>query len=275
MSNAVYDFCLISGGGDLPSEILKSHMNGKVFVIILEESGYDPSFFKNLGIESEVISMVKVGKIIKAIRQRGICNICFVGKIKKPSFSSLRPDFTGLFLLFKLLRLKLKGDNSIFTVIINFLEDRGFMIKSASEISPELVMKKGLLTKKSPSVGEMKDISFGFHVIDGISKFDIGQAVVVQESTVIAVEGIEGTDNLIIRCANLKYKSKNLPILIKGPKCAQTLKIDMPVIGPQTIKNAIDAGFAGVAIKAESCLILQKEVCIEMANRHNIFLLGL
>jgi DUF1009 family protein len=268
----MFKLCLIIGSGKLPLEILKSYNKDEVFIIALKEA--EISFQLLQGFQIEVMSVFKVGKIMKTIKSKGIKNICFVGGLKKPSFSSLKPDFTGFLLLLKLLKLKLKGDDAVLQTVIKFVENKGFSIQSATEVAPEILIHKGILTKSKPSKEDEKTYELGFEILEGISKFDIGQAIVIQEGVVIGVEAIEGTDALIERCGLLKYSSRNLPILVKSAKTNQTLKIDMPVIGLETIKNLIKHGFAGVVIKAGSSIIIEKEECIKMANENNLFIVG-
>lgn len=269
----MFKLCLIIGSGKLPLEILKYYKEEEVFVIILKEANVFPEDFKNF--KTETLSVFKVGKIMKTIKAHKIRDVCFVGGIKKPSFSGIKPDFTGLFLLLKLLKLKLKGDDAVLKTIINFVEKKGFSIKSVSEVSPEIIINAGIFTEKKPSSAEEKNYNLGFEILEGISKFDIGQAIVIQEGVVIGIEAVEGTDALIERGGKLKYSSKNPPILIKSAKLNQTLKIDMPVIGLKTIENLAKNGFSGVAVKAGSSIIIEKEACIDFANKHNLFIIGI
>jgi DUF1009 family protein len=269
----MFKLCLIIGGGNLPFEILKHYKIEDVFIIVLKEADVDLKALN--GYFFEVISFVKVGRMIKEIRGRNITNVCFAGRVKKPSFSSIKPDFKGLFLLFKLLKLKIKGDDAILKTIVNFAENNKLKIKGVSEICPELLMQEGILTEVKPSHISKKDCEIGINILKEISKFDIGQGVVLQEGVVIGIEGVEGTDELIKRCSEIKYKSKNSPVLIKSAKVGQTLKIDMPTIGLNTIENLAKSGFGGVFIEAGKCLFLEKEKAIDFANKNNIFIVGI
>lgn len=261
------------GGGLLPFEVLSKYTKDEVFIIPLKEADVDTSLLA--GYKFEIISFVKVGKIMSLMKSLKIKDVCFAGKVKKPIFSTLRPDITGLILLFKLLKLKNKGDDNVIKVIVNFIEQKGFYIKSAIEASPMLEMKKGVLTKSSPNNSENESIKLGLDLLNTISSFDVGQACVLQEGVVIGIEGVEGTDELIKRCSLIKYKSKNTPILIKSPKKDQSLKIDIPVIGFETILNLKESGFRGIAIKAEGSIFLELEKAIDFANQNNIFIVGI
>jgi DUF1009 family protein len=269
----MFKLCLIIGGGNLPFEILKHFNKDEVFIIALKEAEVEITSLQ--GYNFEVISFVKVGRIIKSIKSRGIIDVCFAGKVQKPSFTNIKPDFKGLFLLFKLLKLKLKGDDKVLRTIITFAEKNKLKIKGVSEICNELLMPKGILTSIKPSLIASEDGLLGMNILKDISKFDIGQGVVLQESVVLGIEGVEGTDNLIKRVGELRYKSKNPPILVKSAKVGQTLKIDMPTIGLTTMQNLAHSGFAGIFVEAGKCLFLEKEKAIDFANRNHIFIVGI
>jgi DUF1009 family protein len=264
---------LIIGGGMLPFEILKNFKKEDVFIVAIKEAEVDCS--KLEGYDFTEISFAKVGKIMKLVKQRGITNICFAGNVKKPSFSSLKPDLKGFFLLFKILQLKLRGDDALFKTIILFLERNGIKIKGVNEVCKNLVMKTGVLTDIKPSSFAIKEGEAGLKILKEISLLDIGQALAIQEGVILGIEAIEGTDALIERCGKLKNKSKNSPILVKCAKKQQTLKIDMPVIGFNTIKILAEWGFLGVFIEANSSLFVEQEKSIEFANQNGIFIVGI
>lgn len=269
----MFKICLIMGGGELPFEVLKNFKREEIFVICLKEAEIDYTKLANYNFVKE--SFVKIGSIFKLVKSKGIKNVCFAGRVKKPHFSSVRPDFKGFFLLFKILKSRIKGDNFILKTIVEFVEKNGINVKSVAEICGNLVMQEGILTSTKPSKAETKDALFAMNLIKSISEFDVGQAVVMQEGVVLGVEAIEGTDELIKRCGSFKYPSKNKPILVKSPKLKQTLKIDMPVIGFETIKNLKESGFSGVFLKAGSSLFLEQQKCVEFANQNGIFISGI
>ena len=261
------------GGGLLPFEVISKYTTQDIFIVVLKEAEVDLSTLQ--GYNFEIIGFARVGQIMKRMKSLNIKDVCFAGKVKKPVFSSLRPDLTGLFLLFKLLKLKNKGDDNVIKTIISFIESKGFNVKSVIESTPNIQMKKGFLTKSLPTKQEEESIKLGIDLLAATSKFDVGQACVLQEGVVIGIEGVEGTDELLKRCALIKYKSKNSPLLIKSPKEGQSLKIDMPVIGFETMLKLKEYGFRGIAVKSEGSIFLQEEKAIEFANANNIFIVGI
>ena len=63
-------------------------------------------------------------------------------------------------------------------------------------------------------------------------------------------------------------------IFVKRPKANQNLRFDMPVIGPETIKLAFEAGLKGLVVTPHSVIILDKEKCVQIAEANNFFILA-
>ena len=102
--------------------------------------------------------------------------------------------------------------------------------------------------------------------LNKLSDLDIGQSIVIQQQNVIGIECFEGTEKLIERCSKLKYKYGEKPILIKLKKINQTRKADLPTVGPDTIEQLYKAGFSGLVVDAENCLVLSVEKLIDLSN---------
>lgn len=261
------------GEGFLPIEILKSYKPSEIFIIILKEArNIDFSLLQNF--DFQVISFAKLGKIIREIKKRGITRVCMAGRVEKPLIRSLSPDLGALFVFFKILLRKVKGDDVILKAVIEHVEKKGIKVIGVKEILPSLVVEEGILTSGDISNYIRESISIGIKVLNAISPFDIGQAIVVQEGVVLGIEGVEGTDALIQRCGSLKYNSKNLPILIKAAKIGQTFKADMPAIGKQTIDILKEYGFGGVALQSGGTIIIERSECIKKANEYHLFIIG-
>ena len=174
--------------------------------------------------------------------------------------------------MWKILTLPNKGDNHLLTTILSHIQSKGFKVVSATEIIPNLLTKEGCLTKARPSNKHEHSIKLAVKFLNDISKYDISQACVVENSCITALEGIEGTARMIART---KEFNKGEAILVKMPKAGQTLKADMPTIGLETVKQCVDANIQGIAIKAESTIVLNKEEVIQLANDAGIFIVSL
>jgi len=124
------------------------------------------------------------------------------------------------------------------------------------------------------------DITRGREVLRALSTFDIGQAAVVIDGHVVAVEDIEGTDGLLARVARLRKErriraSTARGVLVKAPKSGQDLRFDLPTIGPKTIENAAAAELAGIAIVAGNTIVVEPQAMVEAADAAGLFITGL
>ena len=158
-------------------------------------------------------------------------------------------------------------------------EDAGFRIVGLDQVAPEVFVSDGALGHFRPSAGNHADIVRGLETIRALGPFDIGQAAVVANNQVLAVEAAEGTDNMIARVAELRRLGRVAPppgvgVLVKAPKPGQDRRFDLPSIGPRTVENVAKAGLAGIAVSAGSTIIAEAAATIAAADRAGIFIAG-
>ncbi|MEQ9115469.1 MAG: UDP-2,3-diacylglucosamine diphosphatase LpxI [Rickettsiales bacterium] len=263
---------IISGGGLLPQIIINSALkqNTEPYVLGIEGSiDYTPEcnhLIANIG---------KVGKAFKFFKDNEITNICFAGKINRPAISQVKVDATGLKFLGKVGLNKLSGgDNHLLTQILKLFESNGFNVISPEKFAPEILAKKGVLTKTKPSKQDLADIESGSIILGDLSKHDIGQSIIIANKYVIGIEAAEGTDELIKRI-NAYKKEKNYGVLVKRPKSNQDTRIDLPTIGVETVQHAIDSNLNGIAIAANKTIIIDKDKVLAEANGNKIFIVGI
>jgi UDP-2,3-diacylglucosamine hydrolase len=141
-------------------------------------------------------------------------------------------------------------------------------------------MPEGCVTRASPDENAAADIARGRDVLRALSPFDIGQAAIVIDSHVVAVEDIEGTDGLLARVAQLRKEGRIRArpargVLVKAPKTGQDLRFDLPTIGPKTVEGAAKAQLAGVASVAGNTIVVEPQSMIEAADAARLFVTGL
>jgi DUF1009 family protein len=210
---------------------------------------------------------------IKALKQRAIQDIVMIGAIRRPSLRELRPDFKTL-QFFTMNSTKFLGDDGLLRALKSFLNKEGLVVRGIHEFMPELLAKEGVLGSVSPSTQDHEDIARGVEVLKALGPLDVGQSVIVQQGFVLGIEGAEGTDELIKRCAALKRKGAGA-ILVKLAKPVQDMDMDMPAIGFKTIENMIQGGFKGCAIQADATILSEPEKTIAIADRHKLFIMGI
>src|SRR5262249_14617368 len=145
------------------------------------------------------------------------------------------------------------GDNHLLSGLGRLFESEGFRLIGAHEIAPDILMPPGRLAGRDPTEAERADIAHGVELLRGTAPFDIGQAVVVADNHVLAVEGPEGTDQMLIRVAELRRNGRirtpnGVGVLVKAAKVGQDHRLDLPSIGPRTVESVKRAGLAGIAV---------------------------
>ncbi len=133
-----------------------------------------------------------------------------------------------------------EGDDRLFRAIVAELEAEGFRVIGADEVAGGLLAPEGLMTKVGPDPVAARDIALGVEVARRLGELDVGQAVVVREGLVLGLETVEGTDQLLERCASLR-RARPGGVLVKLKKPEQERRADLPTIGPATVSRAAAA----------------------------------
>ena len=213
------------------------------------------------------ISIGKFGQIIKLIKEKNSKKVLFAGKIAKPNFSSLRLDLKGVYYMPSVIRAAKIGDAAIIKAIIKILSNEGINVISSIFFNPELSLKKGNFSKLRPNKKDIASIKKGKSYFNKINNLDHIQALVVKDGKIIAKEGKEGTKKMLSKLKKIKDG-----ILIKLPKKKQDLRMDLPTIGLQTLKDIKKNGLKGIVLKSKRNIFLDKEKVITFANKNKIFI---
>lgn len=163
--------------------------------------------------------------------------------------------------------IKDKKADTIFGAIAQKLNEAGFELIDSTTFIEDLLPQKGQLTKRSPDFKEWEDIYFAFNLAKEVACLDIGQTVAVKDKAIVAVEALEGTDNLIRRAGLI---TRGGFTLVKVSKPKQDMRFDIPVVGLNTLKNLAGAGASCLAIEAGKTLFIDKEESIKLADKFKI-----
>jgi len=171
------------------------------------------------------------------------------------------------------------GDDHLLSGIGRIFEQDGFRMVGVMDAAPDLLMPRGCITRAVPDAAASADIRRGREVLAALGPFDIGQAAVVIDGHVVAVEDIEGTDGLLARVARLRSEGRirakaGCGVLVKGPKSSQDLRYDLPAVGPRTVEAAAAAGLAGIAVAAGNAIAAEPQAMIEAADKVGLFIAG-
>jgi DUF1009 family protein len=268
---------IIAGGGTLPSALAAAALAKGRPVHVLAIRGEAEAGISRF--PHTWLKWGEVGKLFATLDEQGCRDLVILGAVTRPDLANVRFDFGAIRNLPFLLSLGVGGDDQVLSSVVRFVEGKGYRVRGAGEIAPELLAGEGTLGAKAPSQEDRSDIELGFRAVAVLGSLDVGQAVVVNKGRVLAVEAAEGTDAMLARCAELRRNGSSRRrglsgVLVKGPKPGQEERVDMPTIGPGTVEQAAAAGLAGIAVAAGRLLIADRAATIAAADGEGLFLFG-
>jgi DUF1009 family protein len=269
---------IICGGGSLPFAVADAVMTRGRQVVLFAIEGWVDSR-RIAAYPHHWIVLGRFGWFCRVARAKGCRDVVFIGALMRPAIRQVRLDVKTLRLLPRVLRLFRGGDDYLLSGIASIFEKEGFRLLGAHEVAPEILMPEGTLGREHPSRRDVADIEKGLTLLNATGPFDIGQAAVVADGRVIAIEAAEGTDQMLSRVEQLRRtrqveQVRGRGVLIKAAKRNQDRRLDLPSIGPQTIEAAKRAGLAGIAVTAGSTVIADAGRVGTAADRERLFVIG-
>lgn len=264
---------LMAGAGKFPIQFAKAARAAGHYVYGLGVRGMASEELFTACDEFRFARLGQFGKCIRLFRRAGVERIIMAGKIEKTILYSpllwlrLLPDWRAFHMWYCYATENHKDDTLLLAVIREFERD-GLIFDSALNYCPELLVKHGFLTSRRPSASQWKDIHFGWQLAREMGRLDIGQTVVVNETAVIAVEAIEGTDRCIRRAGELCRRGGFTVVKVAKPR--QDMRFDVPTVGVETIRTMHEAGGRVLAIEAGMTIILEPQEVARLANRFGI-----
>lgn len=227
-----------------------------------------------------VLDLLDVRGIIGQLESWRPAAVTMAGGIRRPSAAAVMGAYSAVRNREELARLMGRGDDNLLRAVVGLLEENGHTLLGVLDLAPELMAAVGTYGTRRPDEGELASIALGHKLLAEISPYDIGQAAILRGERVVAIEGPEGTDQMIARVAGLERRwgfrrPARAGVLVKGPKRGQDLRVDLPTIGPRTVINAARAGLSGIAVAAGLTLVLQRADTVRLADKHGIFLMGI
>jgi UDP-2,3-diacylglucosamine hydrolase len=270
---------VIAGGGAMPFAVADSlAARGVAPVLFALKGSCDPVAVERF--RHHWISVGQVGRATKLFRSEGCRDLIFIGTLLRPALSEVRLDWGTIRVLGRVMAAFRGGDDHLLSGIGRILEQDGFRMVGIRDVAPDILMPEGCVTRAMPGPADTADIAKGRDVLRALGPFDIGQAVVVIDGHVVAVEDIEGTDGLLARVARLRSEGRVRAeaargVLVKAPKSGQDLRFDLPTVGSRTAEGAAKAGLAGIAIIAGHTIAADPQGMIEAADKAGLFIQGL
>jgi len=273
---------LLAGGGAIPIEIAErlSARRVPVFVVAIDGEA-EPGAFSAYA--HATANWGQIGRMLELFRDSGTTDILIVGRVSRPDLGRITPDLGLVRALPAVWRMiRAGGDDAVLREVIGFFEGRGFRVAGIRDVAPELIVGAGAIGAAAPRAEDMHDITAGMALVERLGALDIGQAVVVADGRLEAIEGVEGTDRMLARVAELRHRSGRAParasphgVLVKRPQPGQELRIDLPAIGPETVRRAAEAGLAGIAVLAGHTVAAERRELVLRADALRLFVVGI
>jgi DUF1009 family protein len=271
---------VIAGSGSFPVDVATAlDRDGHApFVVIID--GEADRLAELERFEHVKIVLERGELILRQLQEKGIRHLVMAGGItRRPVLRRVRVSLHVLRYLPRLIRGLAQGDDRLLRYFIGYIESYGISVHAPHRIVPDLLARRGTMTKLSPTSADLKDIAAGFEAARAIGALDIGQGAIAIGGRAVALEGIEGTDGLLARLPELRrhgrLASKKRGVLVKCAKPDQELRADLPAIGVRTVLDARAGGLAGIALQAERALILDMDKTIRTADENGLFIIGL
>nr|WP_204347274.1 LpxI family protein [Rhizobium laguerreae] len=270
---------IIAGGGLLPSyvaEAARAAGENPVIVALKDESdrrweGYDHA----------VIGVGDFAALEGLLNRYGIGRVVMSGSVRRrPEWREVRPTLRTLMKMPATIRTLLSGgDDTVLQMVIRLIEGNGRRVVGAHEIAPDLLAAVGPLGTAIPGEEDRRDIRRAADAAEMLGRLDVGQGAVAIGGRIVALEGLEGTDEMLERVAGLRAAGRISPrrrgALVKLCKPQQDIRADLPAIGVSTVLNARKAGLAGVAVEAGRSLVLDRAAVIKAADEAGLFVCGI
>jgi DUF1009 family protein len=264
---------LIAGNGRFPFLILDAaRAQGHDVTVI----GLKEETFKELETSAVIarsafhwISIGELGACIRLLTTAGVTHAIMAGQVKHTKiFGSVVPDATFMKLL---MTLPFQTTDGLIGAVARVLRQHGIELIDSTSLLQPLLAPAGLMTLRMPSDEEQKDFEFGYPIADVIAGHDIGQTIAVKHRAVVAVEAMEGTDEVIGRAGDLAGRGVRI---IKVAKPNQDMRFDVPVVGLATIQAMRVAGATALSVDAGRTLMFEKDALLASANEAGIAIVG-
>jgi UDP-2,3-diacylglucosamine hydrolase len=269
---------IVCGGGSFPGAVAEAAaQRGRGPVMFAIRGWADPKVVEQY--RHHWIALGQFGRFLRLAGAEHCQDVLFIGTLLRPPLTQIRLDWQTIRVMPRIARFFRGGDDGLLSGVARLFEEKGLRIVGLQDVAPDVIVPEGVLGRCHPSPRDRSDIARALDLIATLGPFDVGQAIVVADNHVLGVEAAEGTDNLLLRIAELRRQGRvatpeRVGVLVKAPKPSQDRRFDLPAIGPQTIVNAATAGLAGIAVAAGNTIIADAAEVVSAADRAGLFVVG-
>ena len=277
-SKAADPVAVVCGGGSLPATVADALVGQGRGVVMFPLHGWaDPAAVERF--RHHWIHIGQLGRFSRLARSEGCRDLVLIGTLVRPTIRQLRLDIETLRVMPRIIRAYRGGDDHLLSGVGRILEDYGFRLVGAHEVAPQILAPLGHVGRFAPTPRDEADITRGLALLAATGPFDVGQAAVVADGRVLAVEAAEGTDHMLAHIAEMRRGGRirsaaGTGVLVKAPKPSQDRRFDLPTVGPSTVQHIVAAGLAGLAVVAGGVIIVEPARVMALADKANIFVAG-
>lgn len=268
---------LIAGGGGLPEYVSAAAVENGTLGVVL---ALDPFVSEHNFPDTERLRLGQFGKMVRRLKSAKCTHVCFAGIVKRPDFKRLKPDLKAMRHLPGTIRAAGHGDDALMRHVLGLFEQEGFQIISPQDVCADLMLTEGVVGIVPLKEEHRDDALEACKIAAAIGALDVGQAAVVARGVTLAVEAQEGTDAMLTRLLNLPpelrgTRDQPMGVLAKLVKPNQDIRVDLPTLGPETVRHASEAGLAGIVAEAGGAFVIDREETVRLADEAGIFIAGL
>ncbi len=260
---------IVAGGGCLPRLLALAITGADKRCVVVNLRGESEGLAPPAVDAALTVPVGALGKTLKFLRAEGVQEVLLAGGVDKTRlFRTARPDLAALKLINSLPE---SGDDRLLRALTGLFENEGFKVGSPVDWLPEHRAVLGKMCGRNPDAKRQQDFAFGLRIARAVGDLEIGQTVVVRQGCIVAVEAVEGTDAMLRRAGPL---AKRGAVVVKAIKPRQDHRLDMPTVGPETLRVMADQGLKWLGLET-GCLMLDKPAFLAEAKRLGIGVVGL
>ncbi len=269
---------LIAGEGRLPVLVARGMKQHGLAVACVAFRGHADPELRQLCDRWAEVSLYRPGGWIRRLRRWHAHEAVMVGRVAKTRMHDpLRyvrdlPDWRALRLWYRRLRHD-RRDHAVLAAVADELERGGVSLIDSTTHIPEHLADEGVLGTRSPTSAQQQDINLGWPLLRNIAAMDVGQAMAIRGGDVIAVEAVEGTDEMIRRAGSL-CPARGW-CLLKTAADDHDRRADVPTIGVESVQTLSDAGCGCIAVGAGRVILLDRPAVIEACDRAGMAIVGI
>lgn len=257
---------IVAGIGELPQKIAAANPDA-LFVTIKGVEVLAPEGFEHVAASYE-----KLGALFKSMRGAGVERVVFAGKVDRPKLNPIRMDRVTLGLFPRVKAVLGKGDDALLRLVADVFEEQGFSVVAATDVTSSLTIEASHMGRKI-SAEDKEDADHGWHLLSVLAGEDIAQGVVFAGGQCLGIETIQGTNALLEFVAktpeHLKQGARG--VFVKRPKPGQDDRMDIPTIGPDTVRAVVAAGLGGIVLE-EGVIVMDRDEVESLVSEHDLFL---